>query len=284
MSEKEELLKLEKHIRKNYKTITEIHNPDVHALIDWSQPTVVVNDVFEEHFPAEDHEKLAVIVVEVMDLDGDTGYYAIKLEFIHNDLDITVSNLYCTDDVMDEGVDIENRSIVTSCIGKYILSNMLKAAKNRPEMTNELKTVCSGCGRSDLQLNIMVNMSQSKTDYLCAVCLSRSRNEEQEDDETKLEELETSIKKTKKMIKRLEKDLPKMKMDEYPPEIEMFAITPMSMYKSFQAMLAEYKVQKMKILTRMDNPSKLKMELKKALKNEDFELAAVLRDKIERMT
>ena len=283
MTDKEALSTVEKLIRQNVKTVIETFNPVVCALIDWSQPFKIINDVFEKYFPAEDHETFAHNVVEVTNLEGNVVYCSIKLEKTPEKVDILVSNLYTIDDIVDEESHVEDREIVKISIGKYMLAGMLRAAKENPPFASMEKTGCSHCGRSDLQLNIVVNADKGTTEYVCAVCMIKNKYADKTEDLPDLDDVEALIKKTKKMIRKLEKDLPKMEFSSYPEEIEMYAITPMSMYKSLQAMLTEYKVQKMKILMGMDNLAKLKSELKRALKNEDFELATILRDKIDKM-
>ena len=282
MSEGETLSKVYDVVRKRVQFITEIHNPKVYQLIDWNKGYRVINNIIEQVYPDYEIGDTSVIVVDVKDLKGYQMFYSIKIQLV--DPVIIISDLFDGLDLIDEEVHIEYNEIIKAIIAKGASAILLTMMKNKSESAPSFKSACSNCGRSDLQLNIVVNASEGKTEHICAVCMNNFQSKENDGDLPSLEELELSIKKIKKMIKTLEKDLPNLNYEPLPPEIERYAITPISMYKSFQAILADYKIKKMKVLMRMDNASKLKNELKKALKNEDFELAAVLRDKLDKIS
>lgn len=59
-------------------------------------------------------------------------------------------------------------------------------------------------------------------------------------------------------------------------------MTPLSSYKSIQAVLADLRAQRMVALTDMDSEVRLEYELKKSLAAEDYAQSAEIRDKLNK--
>jgi hypothetical protein len=144
---------------------------------------------------------------------------------------------------------------------------------------------CSRCGRSDLPLTITIDATNLKTQKLCSVCLQnggvtgeKSKKKSVEHIDKEIEELEALSIKYEELIKN------QPVSDDLPPALARFAITPMSNYKSIQAMLADLRAQRMAAMTTMESQIRLEYELKKAIEEEDYEKSAELRDKLNRLT
>ncbi len=140
---------------------------------------------------------------------------------------------------------------------------------------------CSNCGRTDLSLTITFNASTMKRLQMCTVCLHNVGPGGVSKRKESLKELDESIATYEDLSQKYESLIKEMpEMPELPDVLEKYAMTPMSAYKSIQAMLAELKSKRMKLMTEMDSEVRLNYELKKSLAQEDYEKSAEIRDKL----
>ncbi len=135
---------------------------------------------------------------------------------------------------------------------------------------------CKICGRTG-QLHILgINLSGGNPrNDVCQACQLK----ESLRDFKSLEDLEmfearylSLEKSTKEIIQAMPEAL------QAPKGLEGLALTPMSVFKHIQEVLAEIKVRRMELLTDEDSEFRLNYLLKKAIEEEDFEQA----DKLQR--
>lgn len=69
--------------------------------------------------------------------------------------------------------------------------------------------------------------------------------------------------------------------EEIPKALELFA--PKNLYGMTQALIASLKIQRIEILQKLDTREKLEYRLEEAIKEEDYELSASLRDQINEL-
>lgn len=138
---------------------------------------------------------------------------------------------------------------------------------------------CSVCGRTDVMLLASINVQTRQSDLTCLICQMRASLREGDDlsvFDKKIEELEELSSRLERLI-NLAPEMP-----EAPGSLQQFAFTPLSSYKTVQAMLAELKSLRMEALTAEDSETRLKHALKKSLEAEDYERSAALRDKLKK--
>jgi hypothetical protein len=96
----------------------------------------------------------------------------------------------------------------------------------------------------------------------------------------KLDEEIAEYEKLAKKYEEMIKDRPEM--PKLPAALAQYAMTPMSNYKSIQAILGDLRAQRMAAMTDMNSEVRLEYELKKSLAAEDYEQSAVIRDKLNK--
>jgi excinuclease UvrABC helicase subunit UvrB len=75
--------------------------------------------------------------------------------------------------------------------------------------------------------------------------------------------------------------LPDDPWEKLPPEITRSAPSPVNIYEILMVRIASLKASRIKLISRFDTLEKLKLELEKALEEEDYEKSAEIRDRIE---
>lgn len=134
---------------------------------------------------------------------------------------------------------------------------------------------CSVCGRTDVLLMTSINEQTRQSDLACLICQMRELLRDGGDlsmFDKKIEELEEMSRRLERLI-NLTPEMPNV-----PGSLQQFAFTPLSSYKTVQAILVELKSLRMEALTVDDSETRLKHELKKSLEAEDYERSAELRD------
>jgi hypothetical protein len=118
-----------------------------------------------------------------------------------------------------------------------------------------------------------------QTNLTCMICQLRESMRSGEDLSTfdkKIAELEEMSRQFEGLI-RLMPEIPKL-----PEDIEHFAFTPLSAYKTIQHMLAEMKCLRMETLIDYDSKVRLDYELKKSLEAEDYRQSAEIRNRLKK--
>jgi hypothetical protein len=143
---------------------------------------------------------------------------------------------------------------------------------------------CSICGRTDLPLTITIDASIMKKRTICSVCMHNGGPSGQaKKKKTSLKQLDKEIAQYEKLSKDLEEMIKAHPdMPDLPEAIARYAMTPMSNYKSVQAVLADLRAQRMAAMTDIDSETRLEYELKKSLAAEDYAESAVIRDKLNK--
>jgi len=67
-----------------------------------------------------------------------------------------------------------------------------------------------------------------------------------------------------------------------PPALELFS--PLNLYGMTQALIASLKIKRLEILQKLDTREKLEYRLEEALKVENYELSAEIRDQIQSLS
>lgn len=153
--------------------------------------------------------------------------------------------------------------------------------EQKQEYTGENQ--CAVCGRTDLQLTITINASTMTKKNICSVCLNNGGPSGKTKKKVDLKQLDKQIADYEDLAKKYEEMIREMpEMPELPAGLERFAMTPLSSYKSIQAVLADLRAQRMAALTDMDSEVRLEYELKKSLAVEDYAQSAEIRDKLNK--
>lgn len=128
-------------------------------------------------------------------------------------------------------------------------------------------------------LLMSMNAQTQQSGVTCLICRMRDalRNG------SSLRELDEKIEELEEMSERLERLINLApKMPDVPAALQQLAFTPLSTYKTIQAMLAELKGLRMEAITAEDSKTRLERELKKSLEAEDYERSAEIRDKLKK--
>ncbi|HHS95709.1 MAG TPA: hypothetical protein ENJ45_03900 [Phaeodactylibacter sp.] len=100
-------------------------------------------------------------------------------------------------------------------------------------------------------------------------------------DEPNLDEIDEMLEAYRELEKKIEDFIEEHPEPiKVPEELKPFAFTPISMYKSLQAVVADLKIKRIDLITKEDSKARLEYSLKKALQDEDFEKAERLKDKL----
>jgi hypothetical protein len=141
---------------------------------------------------------------------------------------------------------------------------------------------CMRCGRSDLPLTITLEARTMKTEKICQVCMREGGPDNIPQKPQSVKELDEDIAEYEKMSKDLEQMITAFpEPDNLSGGLSQYAMTPLSAYRTAQAILAELKSKRMIAMTSLDEATRLEYELKKALLAEDYEKSAELQKKLD---
>jgi len=152
-------------------------------------------------------------------------------------------------------------------------------AHNVGHLLKITKMKCSICGRTDAMLLTSITEQTRQSDVTCLICQVRDALR----DGGNLSVFDEKIEKLEEMSGRLERLINLApKIPDVPGGLQQFAFTPLSTYKTVQAILAELKGLRMEALTAEDSETRLKHALEKSLEAEDYERSAEIRDKLRK--
>lgn len=141
---------------------------------------------------------------------------------------------------------------------------------------------CAACGRNDLPLVTFVSAETNKAEMICPLCM-----EPEQTGKSPMEALlylDDNIRMLEESNKQLEElsafEGPSMK--NIPKEMAAFALTPTSMYKAAQVVIASLKSRRLDLLATLPGEQRLQYELERALAQQNYERSAVLRDELKR--
>ena len=139
---------------------------------------------------------------------------------------------------------------------------------------------CTICGKESGNFVIMVNSDTRKTDYVCDECTS-----ENEFKDLSLKETEDLLAQYESLAKKFEGIFPyTAEMEKnLPPEVAAFAMTPTKVYKMTLDSIQKLKMRRMKLICQTPQDDFLEKELKKAIEEEDFEKADILKKQLSQL-
>ena len=255
----------EEMARENFKDFLQFFRKDYFEKINFTKECTFLDEEMPHFLPAQyTMQKDAFnLFVKANLIDGSVCYFLINAIFAMEKGEIQVGIA----DVPHQYVDTYYRS----------KGNVEKDKKKEYTEDNQ----CSNCGRTDLPLTITINAATMKKLTICSVCMYNGGPSGQSKRKVNLKQLDKDIADYEKLAKQYEKliqDTPEM--PELPSAILKYAMTPLSNYKSIQAILAELRSQRMAALTNMESETRLKYELKKSIDAEDYTQSAAIRDKL----
>ena len=254
----------EEMARDNFKDFLEFFRKDYFQKINFSKDCAFLDEEMPHFLPQQytTRKDAFNLFVKSHFKDGSISYFLIHAIFAMEKGEIQVGI-----------ADVPNESVDAYYHSKNSVDNKKK------EYTDDNQ--CSNCGRTDLPLTITINAATMKRLTMCSVCMYNDGPSGQSKRKVNLKQLDKDIADYEKLAKQYEKliqDSPEM--PELPSAILKYAMTPLSNYKSIQAILAELRSQRMTALTNMESETRLKYELKKSLDAEDYVQSAAIRDKI----
>lgn len=252
-------------------TIVLEHNKDYYEVIDWVRGYEVDYDRISSG------GNTIEMIVEAFSKLGEYITFRLRVEASEReDIKVEFSKL----EIEEALPDIENMSEEEQyeVAKNFIMRLTEKMKKENEENKGQVGTHCDNCGRNDLPLSIVVDMTKGKRTFICSVCQHKSADRSQG---------EMSLKQYDKLIGEMEAKLAEMElmiashdMPKVPKGLEKFAFTPVTIYQSFQAQLAYLKSERIKLISELEFRSKLERQLSQSIEEEDFEKSALLRDKL----
>jgi hypothetical protein len=159
----------------------------------------------------------------------------------------------------------------------------LKDKNAKPQQEFKGDNQCTRCGRTDLPLTTTIEARTMTTQKICSVCMASGGASGKKKKKLSLKRLDQEIAEYEDLARKYEqliKDRPEM--PKIPAGLESYAMTPLSNYKSIQAILADLRAQRMAAMTEMDSTVRLEYELKKSVEAEDYQQSAEIRDKLNK--
>lgn len=141
---------------------------------------------------------------------------------------------------------------------------------------------CTNCNKESDNLLTLINKQTGKMDYICDNCLIASAVSSIND----IDELDQQILLVEKGLETsryILENTEQMDLSDLDDDIASMAMTPLKIYKSFLKYHQEFKEKKKKILDSLSDKERFSYELKKALEKEDYENAAIIRDRINNL-
>jgi len=275
---------LHKTLNEHLNSFLEAFNDKIFKEIDWNRPYEVFDqqDLANIFSSPKGNETIYAYTVRAWNTQGQYILFGLKIIVgqAPDDLQIGFSEISIIEEDEDEASTEDDSDDEDAMAREYMIKLTEKLKTSRERQGSEYGKRCTSCGRNDLNLSIMVNAELGETQFVCAVCLSKNQNKTQN---RTLEDVNKEIVETEKMIADMEEIISTVEMPDLPDALEKFAVTPLSLYKSFQAILANLKSERMEILNSMDTETKLNVQLEIAIKNEDFEQSAIIRDKLNNL-
>ena len=254
----------EEMARDKFKDFLEFFRKDYLEKIDFSKDCVFLDKEMPHFLPKEytTRKDAFNLFVKAHLKDGNVSYFLIHAIFAMEIGEIQVGI-----------ADVPNELIDTYYRSKDNVDN------KKPEYTDDNQ--CSNCGRTNLPLTITINAATMKKLTICSVCMYNGGPSGQSKRKVSLKQLDKDIADYEKLAKQYEKLIQETpETPELPSAISKYAMTPLSNYKSIQAILAELRSQRMAALTNMESETRLKYELKKSIDAEDYAQSATIRDKL----
>lgn len=269
--------------RKNLKDFLSFFRKDYVSKIDWDKGYEILDSelgkyVSQQEMSQKDH---FYILVKAFDPKGTPFRFLINTIVELNKGQLKVGIAEIPDEIasMDEEEEMDQMEMMNLLAKNFLdglQSGAIKPLDNTPN--------CSRCGRSDLPLTIAIDAVNLKVEKVCPVCMKAGSAENKHPKAKTVAELDKEIAEYEDQAKKYEaliKEQPKQ--DNLPDNLARYAVTPMSSYRSIQAVLADLKAQRMQAMTTLESETRLEYELKKALEVEDYKRSAELRDQLNKL-
>jgi transcription elongation factor Elf1 len=278
--------------RDKLKMFCEIYIPDYADTIDWNKGYKILEDEIKPLLTEKYLRKDALtLLISATQHSGAPRRFLIHMIFKMQVELIKVGAM----DVPEEARQLADPSTMKMKeiygLGEYgqtamMMFRMMKTARQKKGTIKPLDNTpnCTICGRSDLPLTITINATTMEAGKVCSVCMSKQGSSPNPKKKVDIKKLDKEIEK----LEKLAKDYEQLIMDQptasdVSPELAPYAMTPMSSYKSVQALLADARAERLAALTAMNSEVRLKYEMNKAVAEEDYEKSAKLRDKLKKI-
>jgi hypothetical protein len=254
--------------RDNFKDFLQFFRKDYYSKIDFDKGCEFLDEALPHFVPSHytDRKDALNLFVKAHLKKGGVEYFLIHAVF-----------------AMEKGeIQVGIADVPEKAIKAYQKAKDEGALKPKKEYTDDNQ--CTICGRTDLPLTITINASTMTKKTICSVCMHNGGpSGVEKKKKVNLKELDKDIARYEKLAKDYEqmiKDMPEM--PKLPAGLAQYAMTPLSSYKSIQAVLADMRAQRMAAMTEMGSETRLEYELKKSLEAEDYAQSAVIRDKLNK--
>jgi hypothetical protein len=254
--------------RDNIKDFLQFFRKDYHEKIDFDKGCELLDEALPHFVPSHytDRKDALNLFVKAHLKKGGVCYFLIHAVF-----------------AMEKGeIQVGIADVPEKAIHAYQKAKAQGDLEPKKEYTDDNQ--CTICGRTDLPLTITIEARTMTKKTICSVCMYNggpSGNAQKK--KVNLKELDKDIARYEKLAKDFEEMIKERPaMPELPAGLAKYAMTPLSSYKSVQAVLGDLRAQRMTAMTDMGSETRLKYELKKSLEVEDYAQSAVIRDKLNK--
>jgi hypothetical protein len=261
---------------------------------DWSKGYTINDEALEKFVAPKDlaMKDRFYLFVELTRIDGSPISMIINtiMELKSGQVKVGIaeipdlSDLEEDDDDYDEEEDDEDFEMEQLKALQLFSKNFKAALKSGDLKPLDNSPNCMRCGRSDLPLTITLEARTMKTEKICQVCMREGGPDNIPQKPQSVKELDEDIAEYEKMAKDLEQMITAFpEPDNVTDGLSQYAMTPLTAYRTAQAILAELKSKRMIAMTSLDEATRLEYELKKAILAEDYEKSAELQRKLDAM-
>jgi transcription elongation factor Elf1 len=278
--------------RKKLDMFIEVYDNDFWCKIDWSKGYTLLDDELETFITSSyrTNNAFSLLVKAYLNTGADFRFFVHAIYELDKEL-IKVAIMDVPEGATQAVEMSEIDFLKVEGLGEYgqkamMMMTMMKNMKRNKDKIKPLDDSpnCTRCGRSDLPLVITINVETMEAGKICSVCMSKRDENPSSKRKVNIQKMDKRIAELEKLAKQYE-DLIADNPDasDVPDEIAQFAMTPLSNYKSIQALLADARSERMAALTSMQGETRLKYELDKSIAEEDYERSAKLRDKLKKI-
>jgi hypothetical protein len=277
--------------RENLKDFLDMFRKDQSEKLDWDKGYEILDDEIGDYLPEYHLNKKDAfnLFVKAYLKTGEPCRFLINtiIDLEQGQIKVGIADVPDEVEIDDDEEDDDDEDLSDAEMERMALAfieNMRDKIKSGGIKRLDDSPNCSRCGRSDLPLTITFNSATFESQKICSVCMHNSGASGKSKRKVDVKKLDKEIAELEDLSKKYEELIKKQpEPDDLPPELARYAITPMSSYKSIQAMLADLRSQRMAAMTSMEDETRLNYELKKAVASEDYKKSAQLRDKLKKI-
>lgn len=146
---------------------------------------------------------------------------------------------------------------------------------------------CIKCGKVTSKLTTFMNINAKEVSYICDKCtIENIINNFNVSNLEKIEKLDKEIKKFQEIyndFNKLLSEYPNRKKTKVPPELEAIAFTPERVMTFNKSLLIEFNKKRNDLISELSEKEYLIYQLKQTLKTENYEQAAIYRDRLKKI-